>query len=121
MCHRNSGGRRRHYRHAESKLAETHGCFSPIFAPAPSQRARFSTGQSAGAGIGVNCAPPLLEPQDLLESSYGTPAGTVPARGPRHRGLAAVRQLFCGASAQIVSTASGGAEELEPSSLRCWK
>jgi hypothetical protein len=33
----------------------------------------------------------------------------------------AVRQLFCGASAQIVSTASGGAEELEPSSLRCWK
>jgi hypothetical protein len=30
----------------------------------------------------VKCAPPLLEPQDLLESSYGTPAGPVPARGP---------------------------------------
>ena len=79
MRRRNSGGRRRHYRHAESKLAETHGCFSPIFAPAPSQRARLSTGQSAGAGIGVKRAPPLLEPQDLLELSYGTARGRASA------------------------------------------
>ena len=29
----------------------------------------------------MKCAPPLLEPQDLLESSYGALAGAVPARG----------------------------------------
>ena len=29
----------------------------------------------------MKCAPPLLQPQDLLELSYGTLAGAVPARG----------------------------------------
>ena len=67
MCRRDRGGGRRNYRHAKSKLAETHGCFSPYFAPALSRHVRFSTGQSAGAGIGVKCAPPLPGPQDLLK------------------------------------------------------
>ena len=64
----------------ESKLAETHGYSSPILRRLSAGMSVFSTDQSAGAGIGAKCAPPLPGPQDLLASSYKR-AGAAPARG----------------------------------------